>query len=437
VPGSCVQPAIRKPTQAAAVTQDRATAVGVWLAAAAVAVFQLSRPLSGLDMHVYWTAATEMVRGVSPYTEPRFVYPPFAAALLAPLGHVSWPAARSIGAGVAAAAILATVLMSARAFGVRMRSWQVAAITGVVVTGHLFFTATSLGNLSALIAMLLAGFYLGTSRDNEWVAGALLGASLAVKPMLLPVLVVPLVWMRWRMLLASAVAAIGLTGIGALVVPHSGWFWTRALPHLWSAHPVSFDPLNSTLSSVGHLVGAPVAVVLAMRILVVLVAAGVVVSVRIRRRRLDAPAAVTAASAALLAQFCAGGLTEDHFLLTLLPLVVTLVADETYLWPALAWPAAVGITSLLRAPTVWFGDGHRAQLSADTTVRLLGQLALLAALIFGRLGYGPGTWSTTRSGRMSSLRLPWSWGSRSASRCAGSSAGYGAAPAAPPGQATS
>jgi len=269
------------------VTQERATAVGVWLAAAAVVVFQLSKPLSGLDMHVYWTAATSMAHGVSPYTDPRFVYPPFAAVLLAPLGHVSWSVARVVGSGVAVAAILTTVLLSARALGVRLRNWRVAAITAVVVTGHLFFTSASLGNVSAFIAMLLAGFYLATSRDNDWVAGALLGASLAVKPMLLPVLVVPVLWSRWRMVLATAAAAVGLTGVGALVVPHSGLFWTKALPDLWNAHPVSFDPLNSTLSSVGHLVGAPSGVVLALRIAVVLAAVGVAVSVRVRRPRLD------------------------------------------------------------------------------------------------------------------------------------------------------
>jgi arabinofuranan 3-O-arabinosyltransferase len=425
------------PTQAAAVTQERATAVGVWLAAAAVLVFQVSRPLTGLDVHVYWSAATRMAHGISPYTDPRFVYPPFAAVLLAPLGHVSWSVAKLLGAGVAVGAIVATILLSARAFGVQLRNWRVAAMTAVVVTGHLFYTATSLGNLSAFIAMLLAGFYLASARGNDWAAGALLGASLAVKPLLLPVVVVPMLWGRWRVLLATALAAGGLTGLGALIVPHSGLFVTRALPDLFRAHPASYDPLNSTLSSVGHLVGAPTGFVIALRVLAVLVAALVVVAVRLRRHRLDALGAVTAGSAALLAQFCVGGLTEDHFLLTLLPLLVTLVADETYLWPALAWPAAVAITGVLRAPAVWYGGGTRAQWSADTTVRLLGQLAILAALLCGGLGYGRASWSRTRWGQMSSRPWRWSSGSPLASDCAGSSADCTDGPTTPPGRATS
>jgi hypothetical protein len=79
-------------------------------------------------------------------------------------------------------------------------------------------------------------------------------------------------------------------------------------------------------------------------------------------------------------QFCAGGLTEDHFLLTLIPLFVTLVCDETYLWPLLGWPAAIAISELVSAPTSWYGAGVRAKWSANTSVRLLGQLGVLVAL---------------------------------------------------------
>lgn len=417
--------------------QQRATAISVWLTAAAVIVLQLSRPLSGLDMHVYWTSARDMAHGLSPYTDPRFVYPPFAAVLIAPLAHLNWPDARTLGSTVAVLAVLLTVLLSARALGVRLQSWRVALIAVVVVTGHLFFAAASLGNVSAVIALLLAGFYFATAREQDWVAGVLLGASLAVKPLLLPVLLVPLLWGRWRMLLATGVAALASTGIGSLLVPHSGWFWTRAIPYLWNAHPASFDPLNSTLSSVGHIAGWPEALVMAARVLAVVAAVVVAILVRLRRPRLDALGAISVGSAALLAQFCAGALTEDHFLLTLIPLLVTLVADESLLWPVVAWPAAVAVTGLVSAPSSWYGVGIRAQWSANTTVRLFGQLGLLVAFLLGAGGYGPATWRATHLAQTSLRSWPWSLASRSASDCAGSSAGCADGLTTPPGRATS
>jgi arabinofuranan 3-O-arabinosyltransferase len=356
------------------------TAAGVWLAVAVLVALQVSRPLSGLDTHVYWQAAREMAHGLSPYTVHGFVYPPFAAVLIKPLGHLGWPAARLVGSTVAVLAIMLTVGFSCRALRIRLLSRKVATLTALLVAGHLFYTSASLGNVSAVIAALLAAFYLATSRDADWAAGAVLGLSLAIKPLLLPIIVVPLLWARWRVLVAAAAAAAAGTGIGALLVPDSGWFFSRALPFLWKAHPTSYDPLNSTLTSVGHLAGVPTDMVAVARVLTVIAAAFVAVAVRMKRPRLDALAAVTVGSAALLVQFCAGGLTEDHFLLTLIPLFVTLVCDETYLWPLLGWPAAIAISELVSAPTSWYGAGVRAKWSANTSVRLLGQLGVLVAL---------------------------------------------------------
>jgi arabinofuranan 3-O-arabinosyltransferase len=362
------------------IPRAQALTAGTWLIVAALCGIRLAHPHGGLDLHVYWQAAQDMARGLSPYAVRRFVYPPFAAVVFTPLGHLSWPVAKLIGCVVAVAAIVLTVVISARALGVRPTSWSVAALTVVIAAGHLFSASVALGNVSALIAVLLACFYLAVARNHDWAAGAVLGASIAIKPMLLPVLVVPLLWGRWRALFGVVLSAAACTGVGALVVPNSGWFVTRALPYLWRAHPARFDPLNSTLSAVGHIAEVPTDVILLSRVLVIAAAAAVAVVVRIRRPRLDGVAAVTVGSAVLLAQFCAGGLTEDHFLLTLIPLFVSLVSDEFLAWPVLAWPAVVAICGLVNAPASWYGAGQRAQWAANTSVRLLGQLAALVAL---------------------------------------------------------
>lgn len=420
-----------------AVSRERVLVTGVWLAAATLAAWHLARPMSGLDARVYWRAAQDMAHGLSPYNVRGFVYPPFAAIVIAPLGHMGLTSAKQAGSAVVLVAIVATTFLSARALGVRLRNWRFAAVAVAIVAGHVFFASTALGNVSALMALLLAGFYFALSRDRDMAAGLLLGLSLAIKPLLLPVLLVPILWARWRMLAAAFLSAGALTGVGALVVPHVDMFLSRALPHMFKAHPASYDPLNSTLSSIGHLTGLPSALVLVARSLVVIAAIVVVVRVRRSTPRLDVMTAVTVGSVLLLVQFTAGGLTEDHFLLTLIPLFVTFAAADRPVWAWLGWPALLAISGVVNAPAGWYGEGLRAQWSANTTVRLLGQVALLAAFLIGRRGYGRSSWSPTRSGLTSSPSAQLSSASLSVSHCAACSPGSAVARPQPRGPETS
>src|SRR5438270_13833592 len=74
---------------------------------------------------------------------------------------------------------------------------------------------------------------LAAAASGRWrLAGLVLGLSLAVKPVLLPLLLLPVLWRRWEALPVAALALAVPTALAALVVPSSSAFLTMLAPTL-------------------------------------------------------------------------------------------------------------------------------------------------------------------------------------------------------------
>jgi arabinofuranan 3-O-arabinosyltransferase len=218
----------------------------------------------------------------------------------------------------------------------------------------------SLENVTVLCALGLAAFYLLTTRGHFIAAGAVIGLSLSIKPLLLPVLVVFLLARKGRALGIAIVVPAVLNAIAFAVVSHPNQVWSK-LPSLLERSGIGVE-LNSAWVGVGHVLGLPGFVTILIRIVTVALA---VAGAWWSWRQLTDPATrlVTTTSVLLIGTFLAGTLSENHFMLTLVPLAMTVVVPGA---PMRRTTGAIGILLVmgLTPPGSLLGLNSEANLSA-------------------------------------------------------------------------
>ena len=147
--------------------------------------------------------------------------------------------------------ILAAVIgvaCAVRFAGLSIRGPVGAALLLVLSLSESLTTTLLLGNLNNCVLLALgSGYLLAERRGRPRLAGVLLGLSLAVKPVFVLVLLLPLLQRRWRTVgWAIAIPAV-LNVAGFLLTPHRGDFLSIAVTNLLSARPGT----NSSLWAMG------------------------------------------------------------------------------------------------------------------------------------------------------------------------------------------
>jgi hypothetical protein len=196
----------------------------------------------GYDFSAYWTAASRLIAGGSPYAAAQltgpyppqaqylFLYPPPMAALAEPLAVLfpsDYRAAAWIWFALGLLVLVASVLALWRSEGLAARfpllsgrgRWFVVAgaIAFPPVVGELV-----LGNVHLELLGLLTLAWLGVrrgTRRGEWLAGAAVGVAAVIK-------VFPGVLLLWFVLSGRPRAALGVivgaVAVGLLALPFTG-----------------------------------------------------------------------------------------------------------------------------------------------------------------------------------------------------------------------
>jgi hypothetical protein len=202
-----------------------AVGLALWLAAV-----QAARPGFGPDFFTLWDAAqgsaAEAYRwDVSPGHSLPFVYPPPLLLILAPFKGVPRTDAYLVWAALSAGLFVSTAGVLAR---------RLAPL--VVLCPPVVFAGVT-GQTSLLVgAAILCGLW---QVRRPWLAGALLGAALCVKPQLLFLLPAGLLAARaWRVLLFTGLAAAALCLASVAAFGLQAWRdWLAVLPlhRAWEA----------------------------------------------------------------------------------------------------------------------------------------------------------------------------------------------------------
>jgi Glycosyltransferase family 87 len=311
----------------------RALALPTWLAVAGLCWLQWQRALTmpnpGYDLTPLYRAGWAVRRGQSVYDVHMFVYPPTAGAMALPLTAGERQGVLSAGIAVAAALIVAVAALSVLAF--LPPGWWRLPAAGCLALGMvgsaLANQTVRLANVSLLLAPLaLTIVWLWARR--RWNAGcALLAATLLLKPLLAPLLVIPLLARRWRPVLASLAVSVALLIVTLPLAGGPGRL-REAIDHVAHGSVLvgRFAVLNLSLSGFSTVHHLPGYVVLAARLAVVAACGLAVIGFLRRRRAWDLAELSWLSAVLLLAVFLAGSLSENHYLLILVPAAVAVVA---------------------------------------------------------------------------------------------------------------
>jgi arabinofuranan 3-O-arabinosyltransferase len=278
--------------------------------------------LLGRDLLTAWHAELLFAHGAEPYSLTTFVYPPSCVVLLRPLAALTEHQLTLGGLIATTVAAGAAVLIGAVALGWRWWGPTAALTMGVVSLVGAMRGEMPLENVSVLVFLAFALFVLFALRGHWLLAAVAIGLSICIKPLLLPVLIIFVLVRQWRALALAVgiVVALNVAGLALLPSPHEV---LANLPSLLNrtGNGVQY---NSAWVDVARTFGLPEGATVVLRFATV--AAALAAAWLAWERLTDVRLRIVVTSSALLmGEYLAGTLSEYHYMLTLVPLAMTVV----------------------------------------------------------------------------------------------------------------
>lgn len=286
------------------------------------------------DLEVYWKAAVR-ARAAEPLyriedQHYQFKYLPAFAVLAIPLGFVSLGTAKMLWFCVSIGLIAALVALSLRLLPAPRKPPPLLVGIVVLAMGKFYGHELVLGQVNALLGVIVVLAVLAIRRGREPLAGGLIALAIVVKPyavIFLPWIVARL---RWGSIAAATLGVAALLTLPALtygwhgnIELHRAWWQTVAgstAPNLTNADNVSIAGMYAKWLGTG----AMVSIVTGATVVVLLAAAAVVFW---RRRRVDFPEGLEGSLLLTLIPLCSPQGWDYVFLLST-PLILFIVNYE-------------------------------------------------------------------------------------------------------------
>ncbi|WP_374991187.1 glycosyltransferase 87 family protein [Streptomyces sp. LHD-70] len=173
----------------------------------------------------------------------------------------------------------------------------------------------------------------------------MIGAAIAVKPLLVPVLLLFVLARRWRGLALAVLVPAVASGLAALAMPDPAGFFTRTLPFLFSGDDTFVRLYEASPGAVLPRLGVPQAVASAVGL------AGAGAGVWIARRRWRCEGATGAGAGA---EAAAGRIAESAVLVMLSAFLVSRPSYDHYLLVVVPLLLAGAVVEGAPARTPWF-----------------------------------------------------------------------------------
>ena len=304
------------------------------------------------DFTTVWSAARRFVERVPVYNEvyhhvnPHYLYNPGATLLLAPLGLIpSVDAARPWFILANTVAIIAALAWLTLLSGRSLRSPVLPAALALGFATEAVTNTLVFSNINGILLLALVAFIACTLDGRQIAAGVIIGLTITVKPMFLPLLVLPLMRREWRALLAGVSVPVALNAIAWPLTPGAGDYLTKLVPYLG----ITRDYANSSLAGFAVYFGMPEAL---HTVLFVFFGGAVAVAVigLARWRYSDPWLWITMTSGVLLAGVCLlSSLGQAYYSMMLFPALFTVLHKASPMHTPAAWLGAL----LCLSPLSW------------------------------------------------------------------------------------
>jgi alpha-1,2-mannosyltransferase len=304
-----------------------------------------------VDFDTFWHSAVALVAGGDIYETPAKLTnlnPPLLTVLLVPLAWLDPLTAYRVFAVLTLLVVAVAVLAVARELRLT-RPVTVLALVAVLASSPLHGTLV-LGQIYPLLLAGLVAGWIAERHGRPVLAATLFGITVALKPSLAPLLLLPAVQRRWVPLRAGIGAAAVATLLGVLVAgPSSAIEWLR----IAVTEPVPDTVDNASLPGLAVRFGVPGALgaLLGAAVLV-----GTLVWIGRHRDRID-PAG-TAPWAVLAAGLLFSPIAWHNYLMLLWPGVLVLVPLGLGALTAAALAVAV-------VPVSWNAEWPPESVAAD------------------------------------------------------------------------
>ncbi|ADG98110.1 Protein of unknown function DUF2029 [Segniliparus rotundus DSM 44985] len=269
--------------------------------------------------------------------EPHYLYAPSGTLLLCPITHFDPITARLIFIAATSAAIIAACVLLLKFFELPLRSFATPALLAAVFLTESATNTLTFTNVNGFIFLAEAGFLLCVKHNRPWLAGSVLGLTFAVKPILAPLLLIPLLLRWWKTFVVALALPAVLLVIGQLCSVDADKYYSDVVPYISKPR----DYYNSAIQGVGAYYGVAPWLLSVVR---VVLGALVLISLwwlhqRFRRTDLQLWAAMTA-GLTLVATFLIGSLGQGYYSLFLVPMALCVVRPRS---PMRAWAPWLGL----------------------------------------------------------------------------------------------
>ncbi|MFE6944488.1 glycosyltransferase family 87 protein [Streptomyces chartreusis] len=303
----------------------------------------------GMDNAIVVRAARVWLAGGSPYDDPHFLYLPSAVVAAAPWATVPRGVLSVLVPVLVAGCLVGGWVCALRLHGVAPRSrFAALGLIGLAAGFAPFAHLVLLGNWTATAALALPLAVLLVGRGRWVAAGLVLGAAVALKPLLAPMGLLFVFARRWRALAWLAGVPAAASAGAALLLPDPAGFLTRTLPFLLRGDDGFVRLYEASPLAVLPRAGVPAA--LAALLAFGMTAVGVGCAYRRWRAGDEGPLRPAETAALLmLSAFLVSRPSYDHYLLVVVPLLLAgalkagSVVRGPWFWLALV-PQLPGVT---------------------------------------------------------------------------------------------
>ncbi|MBA3736240.1 MAG: DUF2029 domain-containing protein [Actinobacteria bacterium] len=252
-----------------------------------------------------------------------FLYPPSALLFLLPLGALSIAWAGRLFFLVDLATVLAATAMLLHLFGLRWRGIAGAiALLALGLAWPVTFTLDA-GNVNGPVLLGLAAFLLAATRQRWTLAAVCLGLTLALKPILAPVLLVVALYRRWQALAIAVAVPVLLSVPLLLAAPATRAFFHTTVPLLLHGQNAQIQEASIALRSAAARLAVPDAAIRAAEIAVLVLTLWLLWQRR-RGSAIEPRSLVELTTIALVGGFLLSSFSFSHYGIFVLPFAISL-----------------------------------------------------------------------------------------------------------------
>ena len=279
------------------------------------------------------------------YVDPHYLYPPGGTLLMAPFGYLPVDASRWWFESINCAAIIIAAYFLIRLFGYTFSSVAYPAVLVAMFCTESVVNTLVFGNINGCVLLLEVLFFrwiLDGKVSHQWWAGVAIGLSLVVKPVLAPLLLLPLLNRQWRAVVTAIAVPVVFNLAAWPLVADPMNFITRTLPYIFSIR----DYFNSSIQGNGVYYGLPMWLILLLRIVFALLAV-VAIWLLYRYYRTRDPLFwfTTSSGVLLIGSWLVSSLGQGYYSMMLFPFLMTVVLPNSVIRNWVAWVAVYGFMS--------------------------------------------------------------------------------------------